>query len=332
TGGAAAGGAAASMMDDLDFYSDLPSKELSLDEFEELALARLKVLRKIEELKTRNVTGEAYRMQLDKTIKANLHVDAATTTSASGGKLSAKQVRNRNKHQDISSHFILRAAYCRTEDLRRWFLTQECALFQHRLEKASKASGALQAFLHRAGLKFDRVSDSEKDRLRQQLLSVPGGAGGEAVSPAEFVTEIYYRVPFVQALDLIANRQAYVEAGFAYVPLRRIVSIVRAKFRMALSKSLVMASSAFSQVAGESARIGPLLDEQHRALHHHRSMLGTHHDLVTPIRDGLCSGARHLTVHTQHHPVRPHADFAACLHLGALEVLAIDGDTVPAAI
>ena len=254
-----AGAAAAAIMDDLDFYSDLPSKELSLDEFEELALARLKVLRKIEELKTRNVTGEAYRMQLDKTIKANLHVDAATTTSASGGKLSAKQVRNRNKHQDISSHFILRAAYCRTEDLRRWFLTQECALFQHRLEKASKASGALQAFLHRAGLKFDRVSDSEKDRLRQQLLSVPGGAGGEAVSPAEFVTEIYYRVPFVQALDLIANRQAYVEAGFAYVPLRRIVSIVRAKFRMALSKSLVLASSAFSQVAGESARIGPLL-------------------------------------------------------------------------
>ena len=244
---------------DLDFYTELPSKELTLDEFEELALARLKVLRKIEELKTRNVTGDAYRIQLGKTLKANLMVDASTAKSVTGGKMTSKQIRLRNRHTDVASHFILRAAYCRTEDLRRWFLTQECALFQHRLEKASKSSGSMRAFLQRAGLRFDRVADAEKDRLRSQLLSVPGGPGGEAVSPAEFITEIYYRVPFIQALDLVSNRQAYVEAGQAYVPLRRIVSIVRAKFRMALSKSLVMASTAFSQVAGESARIAPLL-------------------------------------------------------------------------
>jgi DNA primase large subunit len=31
------------------------------------------------------------------------------------------------------SHFVLRLAHCQTEDQRRWFLAQECALFKQRL-------------------------------------------------------------------------------------------------------------------------------------------------------------------------------------------------------
>eukprot|EP00970_Alexandrium_tamarense_P020873 scaffold15794_cov283-Alexandrium_tamarense.AAC.2 len=265
--GDAASGSGNNNAADVDMYLETPAFELSLDEFEEYALARLKlqialltapqqqqqqchcislssqlkqqhtqVLRKIEEMKTRNLPPDQFTSQLSASIKTNLN--------------------STSKKVDIASHFILRAAYCRTEDLRRWFLAQECRLFRHRLDNCAKrSSDGLRDFLARNEFDLDRVQGREKERLRDKLLSVPGSP-----NPLEFNATEYYRVPFVQALELVSKRECFVEKGFAYVPLGRIVSIVAAKFRATLSKSLALAAGVFGQVANdESSRIGPLL-------------------------------------------------------------------------
>lgn len=52
--------------------------------------------------------------------------------------------------------------------------------------------------------------------------------------------------------------QVYLEGGFAYVPVQRVVTIVVARYRMGISKSLVEASNHFAFVASDS-RFGPLL-------------------------------------------------------------------------
>jgi len=137
---------------------------------------------------------------------------------------------------DVASHFILRAAYCATEDLRRWFLQQECQLFQFRLDKIANAQLLPHVLAKYSNANMQRLSQDEKLQLQSKLMA----------DPREFFKTTYYKIPFTQALDLVAKRQCYVANGMAYVPLPKIISILTAQFRVSLSKSLVLTSAAFS--------------------------------------------------------------------------------------
>eukprot|EP00559_Dactyliosolen_fragilissimus_P005311 CAMPEP_0184863828 /NCGR_PEP_ID=MMETSP0580-20130426/12682_1 /TAXON_ID=1118495 /ORGANISM="Dactyliosolen fragilissimus" /LENGTH=479 /DNA_ID=CAMNT_0027362389 /DNA_START=19 /DNA_END=1455 /DNA_ORIENTATION=- len=244
---------------ELHFYNEPPNFEMNLEEFEEFALARLKILRRIEELKSRNIIGDTFNKALEKSINENLN----SVNSSEGNITNPKTQRELRNKKDIASHFILRAAYCKTEELRRWFMSHECFLFKFRLDKFMK-EGDVRAFLHQNNLHFDRVGEKEKESLQKYLLSIPAGGGSASsysmVSSAEFSQTIYYKIPFVQALDLVASRQCYVSAGKAYVPSSKLLSIITAKFRMSLSKSMTLASLAFSQVTSDTSRISSLLN------------------------------------------------------------------------
>jgi len=207
-------------------------------------LQYVQVLRKIEELKTRNLHGEKYSSQLDKTLNECFPMNT--------------DEREATKRADVASHFILRAAYCRTEDLRRWFLTQECALFKHEISKL-KGSQLVDS-LSRYHIVIDQVSRVDKERLREKLLSIPTEKN-EIMSIDQFTKEIFFKVPFTEALDLVMNRKCYIAGGYAFVPADRLMVILLARYRVMLSKSLTQAALAFTHITGveESSRIAPLL-------------------------------------------------------------------------
>mmetsp|Transcript_21947 Transcript_21947/g.36751 ORF Transcript_21947/g.36751 Transcript_21947/m.36751 type:complete len:529 (+) Transcript_21947:67-1653(+) len=226
----------------LSLYHEPPQQELTLDEFEIMSLDRLQLLRSIEILKTKgsesdsNFNNQVYELEKKAFHKDNSH-------------------RLNEAQRDQVSHFILRLAYCRTEDLRRWFLTQECSLLKYRLEHLSDEERA--AFMMQNGMGFDQVSPEEKAAKSEQLIGLSG------VNQVSILKTVFFKVPFQQALSLVASRAVYLERGCAYVPLQRLVSIIVTRFRMHLSRALAEAAHSFD-IVGSDARIGPLLKNMNK--------------------------------------------------------------------
>lgn len=166
----------------------------------------------MEQLKLRHVPPELHKKHLDPLL-----------------------VKLNNPTKDSISHFVLRLAYCRTEDLRRWFLAQEVALLKWRLGLSSSGSSArnLKAVLPDSA---KLVEEDELESLRPQLVS--GTAGITYGKLGNF-----YQVPFTNALDLVQHRQVFVKKGMAYIPESKLVHLVTAKFRTQLSRQLVLLSS-----------------------------------------------------------------------------------------
>ena len=81
------------------------------------------------------------------------------------------QVLDEERRKDAISHFVLRLAFCKkcalccwrgiveltlfSEDLRRWFLSQECTLFKLRFEAESRRDK--MEFMKLAGLNYEPV-------------------------------------------------------------------------------------------------------------------------------------------------------------------------------
>lgn len=163
---------------------------------------------------------------------------------------------------DEASHFILRLSYCQTEELRKWFLTQESDLFKHRL-RALKDEQLARSVRHYCQLQpIDRAT---KDRMAEQLQKL-------TTNPADFAVTKFYAVPFEQALDLVAQRQCVLSKGLAYLPQAKLLSILVHKFRSHLSKCLaLMSNSAAAKIGSddpEAARIHPLLKNMSSVLVH----------------------------------------------------------------
>merc|ERR1719193_1338136 len=231
-------------------YERAPHHDVSLQEFEDMAVERLKVLRTFEK---HNMGGnKKYSPEWTEKIKADLekhnlseYYDLANTL---GSQQKQKHIENRKK--DHISHFILRLAYCRSDELRRWFVTHETDLFRFRWRMLFKDNAHLvNQFMVTCKLVYEPISPEEKENLGEDLINgTSGGISGHRVNDDDF-----YKVPWLEAMDLVRVRRVLVRAGFAYIPREEIMSLVVGVFRSQLSHNLVL-----------TCRALPVLEEDRR--------------------------------------------------------------------
>ncbi|XP_014590004.2 DNA primase large subunit isoform X1 [Equus caballus] len=226
----------------LQFYLQPPSENISLIEFENLAIDRLKLLKSVENLGVSYVKGtELYQSKLEAEIRR---------LKFSYRESLEDEYEPRRK--DHISHFILRLAYCQSEDLRRWFIQQEMDLLRFRFSILPKDK--IQSFLQDSHLHFEAISEEEKNLREQEIIASSTSLGGPKLE-----LEYVYKIPFADALDLFRGRKVYLENGFAYVPLKDIVAIILNEFRAKLSKALALTARSLPAVQSDE-RLQPLLN------------------------------------------------------------------------
>lgn len=116
---------------------------------------------------------------------------------------------------------------------------------------------ARTSFMSNHGLADDKLDIDEKEALRDKLIGLAG------VGELNFASTEFYKVPFQQALHMLSTRQVYIEKGFAYLPIGKLVATVVSRFRILLSRALIEASQMFDHVSGDT-RIGPLLKNMNK--------------------------------------------------------------------
>ena len=232
----------------LSFYTHPPTRECTLPEFEQSAFDRLQVLKALDLARARRTIARA--------------------GGAGGGaadKDELKLLLQRHKlwqepERDSLSHHVLRLAYCRSEDSRRWLIAQECALFRWRFENETNPD-VVARFLSDNGLQYAPISEdlrSDLDLLRH-LRDVP--FADSAANPVN-ASSLFYRVPFEEAFELVRDRRVYLQDGWAYISRANLVHIVLSQYRASLSHALATAFRFLQSAASPAAsdeRIAPLL-------------------------------------------------------------------------
>ncbi|KAI8369573.1 DNA primase large subunit Spp2 [Radiomyces spectabilis] len=233
----------------LNFYLKPPPAEITIEELELFALDRLQVLKAIENAALRNKRGADFNRDIDQVLEKHLPLKS---------NLSRSPNLFEERRKDHISHFILRLAYCRSEESRAWFLRQECLLFKHRFEQETLEDK--KAFLASLNLNWKVLTSKEKERIQEQLEQCSTWlAVKHQTTTRTFVqNETFFEVDFEKVPDLLSRRHVYVTRGKAYIPITEQISLVMEEFRNRLSQALEATAKALPRME-EDDRLKPIL-------------------------------------------------------------------------
>ncbi|KAL1123979.1 hypothetical protein AAG570_001749 [Ranatra chinensis] len=209
----------------MQLYRVPPDFEVSYTEFETSTAERLSILQTIDEVNSKGLKGDEWRKAvIEELKKQDMRGFCKQLTATSCGSAEADFAQRRRDHM---SHFVLRLAFCDTEEKRRWFIAREVDLFKLRwmyLRVTEKAE-----FMKINKLAYDTVSHEEKIEL---------SGYSDIVSPSIE----YYKVPFASVSELVRARKVFLKKGYAFITNEDIVSVILTSYRMNLSRSLTFAS------------------------------------------------------------------------------------------
>ncbi|CAA7271771.1 unnamed protein product [Cyclocybe aegerita] len=225
----------------MNFYDVPPTFDTTIEEFERCALDRLRILAEIESSAARNRTWEELktvtRAQCEKYLPLNFNLVAKHNDL------------DLERRRDHLSHFVLRLAFCRSEDLRRRFVKAETTLFKVRYD--DDMGKDRDAFLDSRDFNWTSVGQEEQRQYKTELEAAYPVSKSELDRPSEK----YYKVKWTRVPDLVERRKVFLKEGWAYVPSREQSSIVFQEFETHLERALEM-----------TARLLPRLDEDTRLL------------------------------------------------------------------
>ncbi|CEH14943.1 dna primase large subunit [Ceraceosorus bombacis] len=268
----------------LNFYIRPPTHEITIEQFETWAIDRLKVLAEIESSSTRNKSWAETKETISAMCKKYLPL-SATTAGMSGGIDLTKE-----RMKDHVSHFVLRLAFCRSEELRRRFLKAEQTLFRIRFESDDAAER--DAFLKT--LNFDWVSVTEEEKMANKASLL-------ATSPwltLSFDRESFFKVHWTRVIDLVEKRRVFLSGGTAWVPAKEQGTLVVAEFSTRLAKDLELTARALPRL-DEDDRLLPVLS--HLSLGFIAGVTSDYSDSVIKLEDGGHITAAHVDALVRKH-------------------------------
>ena len=225
----------------MNFYTLPPTGDISLEQFEEWGIARLKVLAELEACQFRNRTPAETEEYMRPVLEKHLRLSSTRSRST---ELDVERKR------DHYSHWTLRLAFAGTKDLRERFARLETMLFKMRLNQDDAQER--REFVQSLPMSWEMISSEEKTEMLDDLKAAT------SFSARNGDEENWFKVDFDKVPELVERRQVLLRRGKAYVHVREQMSMVVGEFSRSLESGLELAAR-FLPRMDEDNRLAPIL-------------------------------------------------------------------------
>lgn len=223
----------------MNFYTIPPTGDVSLEQFEEWGIARLKILAELEACSFRNKTPEETSEYMRPILEKHMRLSSNRSRSSEIGM---------ERKKDHYSHWTLRLAFSATADLRSRFARLETQLFKLRMQQDDLTER--KAFIDSLPMSWETVSEEDKNLWLDELKAATFVKQGDE--------ENWFTVDWEKVPELVERRQVLLKKGRAYVHVREQTSMVVSEFSRTLESGLELAAR-FLPRMDEDERLKPIL-------------------------------------------------------------------------